>query len=906
MTITHDTLSYSKRTYSRQTFLILLNAAVDTKNYRFNRLAATAWLSAYPGDLGMRLVFARGLAAEGKVSEAIQELNHLVQIDPEFFEAWSVLSLLLPKGSNEQLLAAASAWALGGNSTPELLLPGWSYDLKQAYRWLAAGAIEEAERLVLPIISMNLEMPLPAVVHLRIALANHDEISIQQLARLYHEHWSETLQFELVIADSALKFGVQSDAVDLLHSCVVKDPTAQVVKRLLGKEHAYHDLWPDTLEIDFDMPIPAEIAGLLGWNILTTGQITLNQSVTNESVESEVISKVETSKTDTLEGDTPSGTEDQPMAVNATQVAPEVENGKEDRIEETISVEKKKPSEEKVLPQRAPKQFDDALRPVSEAFEKLAQKLQKPALSRQEGRFPIYVILSTIAGLNHQYGAQTRLVIDKEMKTLADVVRKRPGWGAMVFYPDDLVSSSQVGIGTIDAIDPWKIKLALMDLDKALAKKGAMIGALMIVGGSEVVPFHNLPNPTDDMDQQVLSDNPYATLDGNYFVPEWPIGRIPGEKGSDPGLLLEQIRSATRQHSRRKEVEPWWTPFLFILRWMQRNSNGKKSPKGNGRSFGYSASVWRRSSVAVFRPIGDGNQVKVSPPDVSGSIPAEKITSAMLNYYNLHGLPDTNEWYGQRDLGDTDSGPDYPVAITAKDLAKNGRSPRVVFSEACYGGYVVNKTESESIALRFLQIGTQAVVGSTCVSYGSVTTPLIGADMLGYLFWKHLGAGMAVGEALMQAKLDFVREMNRRQGFVDAEDQKTLLSFVLFGDPLAVVDNIFIKAKAAPRLRNHLNVRTSTEAVSDTKNMPKRVTKEMLREVKSLVEDYLPGLDTAKVSISEETVQPDGHKKAAQVDANRVVVTISKEVRFANHIHHHFARATVDSNGKVVKLAISR
>jgi hypothetical protein len=68
-------------------------------------------------------------------------------------------------------------------------------------------------------------------------------------------------------------------------------------------------------------------------------------------------------------------------------------------------------------------------------------------------------------------------------------------------------------------------------LDKVFAKKGEMIGSLLIVGGPEVVPFHRLPNPTDDLDDEVLSDSPYSTRDSNYFVPEWPVSRIPGGKG---------------------------------------------------------------------------------------------------------------------------------------------------------------------------------------------------------------------------------------------------------------------------------------------------------------------------------------------------------------------------------------
>ena len=46
-----------------------------------------------------------------------------------------------------------------------------------------------------------------------------------------------------------------------------------------------------------------------------------------------------------------------------------------------------------------------------------------------------------------------------------------------------------MGIKPVIGNDPWQIKLALADLDQALAKRGEMIGALLIVGGPEIVPF---------------------------------------------------------------------------------------------------------------------------------------------------------------------------------------------------------------------------------------------------------------------------------------------------------------------------------------------------------------------------------------------------------------------------------
>jgi len=74
--------------------------------------------------------------------------------------------------------------------------------------------------------------------------------------------------------------------------------------------------------------------------------------------------------------------------------------------------------------------------------------------------------------------------------------------------------------------------------------------------------------------------------------------------------------------------------------------------------------------------------------------------------------------------------------------------------------------------------GTRALVGSTKISYGAAAAPLIAADLLGRLFLQNCQSGIPAGESLRLAKLAFADEMNRRQGFLDPEDQKTLASFI--------------------------------------------------------------------------------------------------------------------------------
>jgi hypothetical protein len=50
-------------------------------------------------------------------------------------------------------------------------------------------------------------------------------------------------------------------------------------------------------------------------------------------------------------------------------------------------------------------------------------------------------------------------------------------------------------------------------------------------------------------------------------------------------------------------------------------------------------------------------------------------------------------------------------------------------------------------------------------------------------FFEYLQQGHTLGASLRNAKLDFARKSLRRRGFLDDDDAKTLLQFVLYGDP---------------------------------------------------------------------------------------------------------------------------
>jgi hypothetical protein len=357
-------------------------------------------------------------------------------------------------------------------------------------------------------------------------------------------------------------------------------------------------------------------------------------------------------------------------------------------------------------------------------------------------------------------------------------------------------------------------------------------------------------------------------------------------------------------------------------------------------SFGYTAAVWRRASLSVFRPIGNPSDLLISPPIHSTDVPDPldaveypqpvnfksstylAMPDTRLAYFNLHGVPDSSEWYGQCDPTLPEAGPEFPVAMRPQDIRNSGSAPHLVFTEACYGANIAGKSVDEAISLKFLASGTHAVVGSTCISYGSLSTPLSSADLLGRVFWNLLQEGFTAGESLKRAKIHLTREMNQRQGFLDAEDQKTLISFVLFGDPLAQPFQSRSAPKTTPRLSDAaVQVPTVCERSCEGE-AGSTVSLETIAHLKTIVAQYLPGMGDAEVRLSHEHQRCSnlggkcGCGKQCQFSKiaskrqplgkpRRRVVTLSKNFEQAHRTHKQYARLTLDDRGNIIKIVVS-
>ena len=238
-------------------------------------------------------------------------------------------------------------------------------------------------------------------------------------------------------------------------------------------------------------------------------------------------------------------------------------------------------------------------------------------------------------------------------KTIDEYIKARKDYQTLFLYYD--MSNKR-------RIKPVKKKAeAIRDYISRVEKKIGTFDFLLLLGGDDVIPFFRLDNPCDDADESVLSDNPYSSRDENHIIPERSCARIP-DNGSTDFMI--------RQFTKSKSV--------------------------GGKSFGLTAKVWRRASENVYRPIGKPKELKTSPPVTSDKFKERWLQKKDYLYFNVHGSKISANWYGQQDGA-------YPVAMDPSNIQN---ASGIVASEACYGAYIIKKTEEDAISLKFLSLWT--------------------------------------------------------------------------------------------------------------------------------------------------------------------------------------------------------
>jgi Flp pilus assembly protein TadD len=907
----------------RTDFLNLIHASYVAGRYDFSRLLAADWLASWPEDIEVKLLLAEAEIKDEQIDQAIERLNILINCDPELTEAYELLaSAYYQVGDlNRAHVYDGCRALLQREKLGKGRVPSWVRSLDRAKHAIDRGNRKKAIKQAQMALDADPDFALPTLLATKAFLAAGKEDDAQSLASSGHDRWPECIFFRIMIAENLIRNGDLHRGVEKLHKVATDDPTGRLTNKYLGKDHPYHGLWPTRLTAQLSRPIPADIREIYGGNRIGA------KSSAPDTLESSVSTPVSGKITD------PPVREIHPKAQEPDFEFPIPIPTSDDKIVNTgIKVQDSDvPSTGQseyhvhmpVLSDAAGSEDMEVavdkeakiLRGIEQDFERIATRLKtRQPKSREDVRNPVYVIVSCMQPLISRFGKSKFDRLDEAIRSLTTSIQNKPGWNSIWLYVDDPASMAAFHLTPADPQNPWEIKLRITDLDQKLKERGEMIGALFIIGGNEIVPFHMLPNPTDDEDDAIPSDNPYATTDANYFAPEWPIGRLPSD--NDVDILVRYIRSTAEDHrSGSKVIQPISRFTAWIIRILSRLFRKRSD------ALGYTANIWRKASLAVFRAIGNPGSMVTSPPAQVGSLPQQIINPVSLSYYNLHGLEDAPEWFGQRDPFEDAEGlsPDFPIALRPDDIVNGGRAPNVVFTEACYGANVIGKSAESAICLKFLDSGSKALVGSTKISYGSVTPPLIAADLLGRHFWDGYVDGYPVGEALRRAKLQLATEMHRRQGFLDGEDQKTLISFVLFGDPLWTSQDIRTQKAGKSIIRKSVRpakMKTAC-ALAGPGIDPDEIEPIMMSKVRSIVSDYLPGMADAICKINPQHQMCNGvdhvcptHQlklqKEVTGDQPTVVVSFSKHISVGQNRHPHYARLTLDKHGKVLKLAVSR
>ncbi|HOZ38313.1 MAG TPA: hypothetical protein PLH64_06150 [Anaerolineaceae bacterium] len=906
----------------RGKFLTLLQTALSNREFQFARQAALIWLASYPGDLLISFIYASVLAELGDTEMAIKNLSKLLAYDPEFMEAASLLDRLTGESNRE---THANQLYLQRGVSKGKSPTSWLDGLIAARNAWESGDLTGAEKAILESLAHNPRSPLPAAFHMQIIHKTGNTTLLETLAGIYDSRWPDCVQIKVLSAIADIQQGNDSAGVEKMHWCAAHDVSGQVINRLLGPDHNYKPLWPEDLKVYLDLPVPASVAADLGWNVLSNSDFVASEPAGKEAIPQTAEEIIDDDPTLALnlpdylvEELAESGDVDYseiPTSSFFLQdiATPPLPSGHTNEVPALPSS-----SAGKSVPMSADTEATvKAIIEIQTEFEKVARKINKSELMNTDGRFPSYVILTSRGNLEKKYGANTADVVIESMRKLCLNIVDLPGWNSLVYVPDDEASAREQGLEPIHASDAWKIKLSLTDLDAKLASRGEMIGALLIIGGSDIVPFHMLPNPTDDSDVNVPSDNPYATLDENYFIQQWPVGRIPDEAGTDAGYLLEQIRFLTKEYELKvKSKKSISTNILAnLLRSLAQRFQTFNLRYQKPDNIGCTAEVWKPASSEVFAVIDRSERLLSSPPITNTNLLNGQTPDPKFAYFNLHGLKDSPEWYGQRDLAKTSNEPEYPVAMEPANFKPQTSSPEIVLSEACYGANILDKKVDEAISLNFLACGTRAFIGSTCIAYGSVSKSLVAADLLAYHFWTHVKAEVSVGYALMRAKLALAKKMTEDQGYLDGEDQKTILSFVLYGDPLTSSANIKEVSKPAIRPTITPELKTISDSREELIVAASEMPTEILDKVRKVISSYLPGLDDATVSLNPQltnfTLDPamvQAHRQNFDYvsQSQRYVVTLKKSYEYRQHNHNHFARVTFNQKGEMLKLSTSR
>ena len=325
----------------------------------------------------------------------------------------------------------------------------------------------------------------------------------------------------------------------------------------------------------------------------------------------------------------------------------------------------------------------------------------------------------------------------------------------------------------------------------ALAKK-LVPDYIVIVGGDDVIPYFRLPNPiydpgpNGDPDKEVFSDNPYATSrpyvassSKSYLVPDRVVGRMPdlpaGKGKGDPATLLAALNTATK-----------WKP--------QAKSFFKDA-------YATCTETWKQAGEAMMKylefPTAD---LMIAPPAKDEAPTPRKRLARTVHVTKCHGDDPDAHFFGESTRHA------FPPVLFSGTLAGRVKPGALVAAVCCYGAGVyapdnplAKPRGALPVAIAYLHAGALAFMGSTKIAYVGSEDMLCGDRIVASYVKKALD-GASLGRALLEAKQEYLAELQRQGNTPDTADEKTMLEFMLLGDPAIhpMASTVPLAARAGP------------------------------------------------------------------------------------------------------------
>lgn len=291
---------------------------------------------------------------------------------------------------------------------------------------------------------------------------------------------------------------------------------------------------------------------------------------------------------------------------------------------------------------------------------------------------------------------------------------------------------------------------------------------LVLFGGPDVIPYFEVANPSHDpsfgdTDPTVTTDNPYACSRPfraedrtSYLVPDRVVGRlvdVPGD--GDPTCLVASLATATD--------------------WVAR-------PKADyDAAYAVCCDEWRDSGAECIQYVGVQGLL-VSPPEADGADPSAARLASRLHLIKCHGAEIDPKFYGQQ-------GSSYPTILSSGVLEPRVSPRTIVGAMCCYGAQVFSPEDPAvqpggrwPIAAAYLRRGAYGVLGSTKIAWVG-RSEMLCADWIVARWLRALRNGASIGRASVETKQEYLRMVQQQRGAPGIEDEKTLLEFVLLGDP---------------------------------------------------------------------------------------------------------------------------